>query len=770
MADKAVISNSILNDTAAAIQEKDGDLTPMLPQEMPARIRAIPQGSIPPSLKALTRIEDYLYEATCGDLKEDEAEVYFRARFWDGTIPSNGSALGACSSFRSDNFFGRNYDWKYDNSVSFALHTLAEDGKRHASIAMCGSPDGIDRAAVEGGYVPEELWDVMPFFALDGINDHGVVCNVNVVPAHESEGWNGTEFCAISGVRKVLDYAKTALEGATMLAEKAWMPKAELFGGYSLHFMVADMEHTYIVEDGQVYDVTNDESRKIMTNFRIGGKDFLTDGKVDVNKIAAYDPFGQGAERYSNTRKMIEPGSYTPYLILSISWFSASYLNRQTSDFVGSAIDELGRKLKINETDSIKEWFARENILVKWLNRTRNGEFWQTVHSAVYDIEKRTLSVTVQEQGFYRAHDFLLDGDLKDFAKKSDIPDVVAPASYTTFKNGKAADEGYVEQALGEKLDKNENIGFRQFEFGGTKFDVLYLGNENKPEGGLVSITKEKHGENGAVFAFRVSDGKGNITVVTLENTGKDNEKFALVSQLSGITSQDVADFLKLGVATAWDSTKNYNVGEYVVSNHGAISLYRCLVANSDKDPNSSVGYWELCFEWFGDGFEYLEAFGEGRKKLVKLFGSDNEYLKEVIGKNAVIYLKYENGVIKNGDVTLTKFSDLAKIVKTGRAVLQATATSATGSSPVLFRPHMINDGTGEQAANILFDATGTIGEGVYTRCIRAAKKAGTDDELLVQGDNQRERLAKYSDLPHFEYLGDGRFKYVGQVTDTTSV
>lgn len=101
------------------------------------------------------------------------------------------------------------------------------------------------------------------------------------------------------------------------------------------------------------------------------------------------------------------------------------------------------------------------------------------------------------------------------------------------------------------------------------------------------------------------------------------------------------------------------------------------------------------------------------------------------VEEKAVIFLRYSGGFIYKGEVAeankITKFSDLAKIVQTGRAVLQATATSASGSSPVLFRPQLMNNN------GVLFDATGEIAGVMRTRNINV-KRVGTDGIEVVSG------------------------------------
>lgn len=118
----------------------------------------------------LEKIDDYLYYIKYDDI-DYSAGVDYSKRF---KIP-----LGGCSSVYTNGLLGRNYDWYYDNSVTFVVRTSANES-RHASIGAATI------ASLEKDFVEDGTWDdmyaVLPSVMLDGINDAGVMCNINVVP------------------------------------------------------------------------------------------------------------------------------------------------------------------------------------------------------------------------------------------------------------------------------------------------------------------------------------------------------------------------------------------------------------------------------------------------------------------------------------------------------------------------------------------------------------------------------------------------------------
>lgn len=316
----------------------------------------------------LVKKAPYLYDVTYTDTCKDAADVYFK---------DLKDLIGKCSVVRDGNTIGRNYDWNLDERPTFIVRTPANGQRKFSSVATCGCPSAVTMQRVDDKQVTPTEWRAIPYFALDGINEKGVFCEINVVDADPEKTWSGESFCGIQAVREVLDNCSTALEGATLIAEGAWMPE-----GMAFHYLVADESSTYIVEDGEIIECGD---TAVMTNFRING-DFLTDGSADPEKIAAYDPYGTGVERYNILKHRDLDG-------LRDCFFTNAYtgaLPKRITEFSSREDD-----LKINDNAGLAA--AQAIAEAAWPTHTRDGKFWQTVHSAKYDILKRKYLLTVQE-------------------------------------------------------------------------------------------------------------------------------------------------------------------------------------------------------------------------------------------------------------------------------------------------------------------------------------------------------------------------------------
>ena len=90
------------------------------------------------------------------------------------------------------------------------------------------------------------------------------------------------------------------------------------------------------------------------------------------------------------------------------------------------------------------------------------------------------------------------------------------------------------------------------------------------------------------------------------------------------------------------------------------------------------------------------------------------------------------------GDKTFTSFAELTALVQNGVTRLKYYVTGATGR-PVLYTAHLCD------ASAIRFDATGTIGETVYTRSIAITKNGDDGISVSVGALTQ---VAKQSDIP----------------------
>lgn len=361
------------------------------------------------------KIKPYLYELTYSNLDQSLANTYFLNNARSGDAIS-----GGCSSVRNGNFFGRNYDWEYDNRAEFIVHTTAKPFSRHASVGIAGGFKHLTNEFVDGGK-KSYFYDILPFQLIDGINDAGVVCNMNVVPAvcsftPKPSGVSYHKISSLQFVRFVLDNFSSAAAAADYIAKHVtvYFPTALRNMDYEVHYMIADSEKTFIVEFRNSSNIVIDISEKpYMTNFHLFGVKFNADGTVytpatqsgthnaiDENGI---HPFGSGLERYNyivenyasaNTkagmRALMNGLKYTK------AYPSAAEVSNPYwyTEFVGArGLTCASNPSDFSEVVSIADGYFRER------SRFDGGLTWQTVHSSVYDISEKKLHLITQEDG-----------------------------------------------------------------------------------------------------------------------------------------------------------------------------------------------------------------------------------------------------------------------------------------------------------------------------------------------------------------------------------
>lgn len=298
----------------------------------------------------------YLHVMDFDDSYPDDASWYY-AQHHD---------YGGCSSVRYGNFLSRNYDWDFDDMAEFVVR-MSAGSDRYASVGVANAGPNLTEAIVTSG-TWSRYYKALPGHTVDGINEHGVACNVNVVATNGMERWRGdpaTGVHCLGAVRWVLDHATNAAHAARYLADHVYVPSGWT---QNFHYMIADERLTYIVENGEVADSAYPDTRRVLTNF-----------------IVSDDRFpGEGKERYQFLQET--GGSITNV------WYTRAY-SRLTdpawmSDF-GDNTALYNAALDLWNDGRTKEQHRGE---------TREGQhWWQTVHTSVYDISNRTLRVCVQE-------------------------------------------------------------------------------------------------------------------------------------------------------------------------------------------------------------------------------------------------------------------------------------------------------------------------------------------------------------------------------------
>ena len=313
--------------------------------EVNGRAIATPKEERKDFLSRIRKVADYLYEIELDDTYPADAAWYY----------AHAKGYGGCSAVRRGGFLYRNYDWHFDFTAEYVVR-MSADENRLASVGIASVGDNITEAIASSGEWTR-YHRCLAGHMLDGINERGVVCEVNVCTTNGMEGWTGSAVHCLGAVRHVLDNALTARQGAEMLAERVYVP-ADF--GMNFHYVVADATSTYVVENGayhSIADGTPVTNHGMFPEVRGGGmeRDAVLAGGGDIGDVR-----------------------WTRCYAADTSWLS---------EFDDDA-DAMTRA-KAAWASKSKEAHRGEVIAgQKW---------WQTVHIVTYDFASRSLSVVVQE-------------------------------------------------------------------------------------------------------------------------------------------------------------------------------------------------------------------------------------------------------------------------------------------------------------------------------------------------------------------------------------
>lgn len=351
----------------------------------------------------IQRVSEYLYTVEYTNLDYKAAYVHFRKRF-----PKNYSA-GHCTSVRKGNWYGRNYDWYYDDTVEFVCYTNKKQGQ-FKSVGLCQT-NKLDKYLVEA-MCESEYYRYLPFYLTDGINENGVVANMNVVPSGDMGHTTGTtpkfakkhEVCMLMLVRFILDRAESASQIVKYLSNyvSVYAIKNESTD-IEVHYMIADKTDTYLIEFiHNELIVTKMDDRPYMTNFYLQDVEF-ENNQIDLTTVT---PFGQGIERYNlvqNNYNSINSFEDMCNLMQKDLKYTKSYDTSTDpywyTEFVGDYTD-VGKGILTVQTPREEFQSIIDIVVDYYTHRNRyDNKTWQTVHSSIYDIEDKVVAVYSQEDG-----------------------------------------------------------------------------------------------------------------------------------------------------------------------------------------------------------------------------------------------------------------------------------------------------------------------------------------------------------------------------------
>ena len=360
---------------------------------------------VSPKYQNKKKIEDFLYEIQYGNIDYDYAKEYF--------IDTN---IGGCSSIRNGNWFGRNFDWLYNNDVQFIVHTPTSFN-RYSVLGVSGIIPGITKNTVDNDNIIVEgvdMFKLLPFYLLDGINEKGLFCTHNVVPLdNEDEPTiripalkEELEVIAIPMlVRYILDNfcsAKQAIDYIKNYVTLYFTNKMIEDYKYQSHFLIGDSKNTYVVEFINNEIVIHDW--KYITNFQI------TDVQFDENNFIQYPPtqfginkYGKGLERWNIIALNYKDSSTLKGMrnLLDLVKYSNGYIWNENefwySEITGMLEDSEQSKITV-DTPPTECTNAFSEVMVNWDYKDRDDpNVCITCHSSIYDICKKELYIKNQE-------------------------------------------------------------------------------------------------------------------------------------------------------------------------------------------------------------------------------------------------------------------------------------------------------------------------------------------------------------------------------------
>lgn len=367
----------------------------------------------------VNKVADYLYEYTAeGYSTEAPSELLFD----DGPVPIFG-----CSAVRNGNFYGRNLDFNINEICEFVIKTKATATRPHASIGVANTCFlNITNDMVKAG-LSEDLLKYIPWMTMDGINDAGLVCNINVVNAadikdfphtHTNEG--APQIMVMQLIRALLDNSGSVAEAKTFIESHDIRPIPTTWDG---HIMIADPNETVIVEftgeEGNKVKFVK-QTQMIMTNFYnhlFNEEKFLSDHN---NKH--FPAHSCGMERYRilsanfNTGnsmqgmwELLKKVRYTQTYDTSVDpfWCSEYYDTPKIPTFDDHPMSYWTKDKVLAEEKPAAEVAAYEKYAATGEYNEEDG-LWFTSHNSTYDIANKTLWVTIREK-YDKHYEFKLE-------------------------------------------------------------------------------------------------------------------------------------------------------------------------------------------------------------------------------------------------------------------------------------------------------------------------------------------------------------------------
>lgn len=343
----------------------------------------------------IEKIDDYLYSIEC-----DRYDVSFV-----NYITNLGIDVAGCSAVRKGSIVGRNLDWTYDDEAEFVVRTPGDD-ERYKTIGV-SSLTGVRPVLIDNKlFLP--TYFIVPLFTVDGINEKGLFACTNEAPSGDAGVTTGTNpgqprLSSAVIVRYVLDYASSVDEAVEMLKERDIYAYTMNGKPYEVQVMLSDRNKNAVIEfiDNEMVVI---EDQNIMTNYYLA-LDELT-------------PYAEGVERYALLSEGYDAITDSDSMkdLMKKAYYSRLYdpdtEPRWYSEMYGVHVNEKGEVFTA-DSDPADFPYVFEEECDGYDSRTRNGDFWTTTHTSIYDLDALTLSVAPQETGNYHDLEILFKTDVE---------------------------------------------------------------------------------------------------------------------------------------------------------------------------------------------------------------------------------------------------------------------------------------------------------------------------------------------------------------------
>lgn len=296
---------------------------------------------------SLDRLGSYLYKISFGELPEEK------------DISTN--FISGCTSYVKDGKLYRNLDWDYDNTIEFLVQCKGFKG-------MAFIPGITDE-------LENDILSQLPYHINDGINDDGIMVSSHVLYNDFEYEYDGeiplskipflilTQLHSMNDILSLQPYLSNIKVNQTL-------QQAE----YLMQYLITDGTTTYLATPSDTgYELIDISSNPKITNFKWVNRATVSRNDADIQRRPT------GIERFN----MI------PADLKDLKFTNAYISPNRLSEFIGI------RETTKESTD--EELLDIYNIAHQmFLERTRDGSTWQTLHSIVYS-KNGIESLSVQE-------------------------------------------------------------------------------------------------------------------------------------------------------------------------------------------------------------------------------------------------------------------------------------------------------------------------------------------------------------------------------------